>query len=46
MLHGLSSYHSFFPSRAALERMTPNQRSFYIEVASDPRVERQWYPGR
>ena len=44
--HAGMKFHRFFPGRAALERMTPSQRSFYIEVASDPRVEREWYPGR
>ena len=44
--HAGMKFHRFFPGRAALERMTPSQRSFYIEVASDPRVEREWYRGR
>ena len=44
--HAGMKFHSFFPSRAALERMTPNQRSFYIEVSSDSRDPRQLYRGR
>ena len=35
--HAGMKVHRFFPSRAALERMTPSQRSFYIEVAADKR---------
>jgi hypothetical protein len=42
--HSGMKFHSFFPSRAALERMTASQRSFYIEVSADPRDPRQLYP--
>ena len=42
--HAGMKFHSFFPSRAALERMTPSQRSFYIEVSSDSRDPRLLYP--
>jgi ectoine hydroxylase-related dioxygenase (phytanoyl-CoA dioxygenase family) len=42
--HSGMKFHSFFPSRAALEKMTPSQRSFYIEVSSDPRDPRVPYP--
>ena len=44
--HAGMKFHRFFPTREALERMTPSQRSFYIEVASDPRQEREVYKGR
>lgn len=39
-------WRTFFPDRDALERMTPNQRSFYTEVASDFREGRVVYRGR
>ncbi|MDE0027317.1 MAG: phytanoyl-CoA dioxygenase family protein [Spirochaetaceae bacterium] len=42
--HAGMKFHSFFPSRAALERMTPSQRSFYIEVSADSRDPRLLYP--
>ena len=42
--HPGMKFHSFFPSREALEKMTPNQRRFYIEVASDRRDARELYP--
>ena len=44
--HAGMKFHSFFPTREALEKMTLSQRSFYIEVSSDARDARQLYPGR
>ena len=44
--HAGMKFHRFFPSREALERMTPSQREFYIEVAADSRQPRDLYEGR
>ena len=42
--HAGMKFHSFFPSREALAKMTDSQRSFYTEVSSDRRDPRELYP--
>ncbi len=39
-------FRDFYPTPDALKRMTPNQRGFYTEVASDSRSERVIFAGR
>ena len=44
--HAGIKWRNFWPSKEALERMTPSQRSFYSEVGSDPREKRIPHLGR
>lgn len=44
--HAAVKWRNFWPSQEALAAMTPNQRTFYAEVGSDPRQERIPYRGR
>lgn len=44
--HAAMKWRNFWPSKEALEQMTPSQRAFYSEVGSDSREERILYPGR
>lgn len=44
--HSGMKWRHFWPSKEALEQMTPAQRLFYTEVAADRRQEPLLYPGR
>ncbi|MEM7029644.1 MAG: phytanoyl-CoA dioxygenase family protein, partial [Chloroflexota bacterium] len=44
--HAGVKWRNFWPSKEALEQMTPNQRAFYPEVGSDSREKQIPYPGR
>ena len=44
--HAGMKWRNFWPSKEALERMTPNQRTFYSEVASDSREDPILFRGR
>ena len=44
--HAGMKWRAYWPTKEALERMTPAQRLFYSEVAADPRREPTVHPGR
>ena len=43
--HAGMKWRAFWPSKEALEKMTPTQRLFYREVSADPRKEPVIHPG-